>query len=98
MHFISFDDSDSLSTSSLFTRALYAVLTIISLLNVRNKSSKSPHGRFCPHPRVQTVKGAGDTPIDEDTRQRNLSALNIVIHRGDISSSGPERSRAHVIT
>lgn len=51
---------------------------------------------FCP-PRTQTAgqgTGDGDTPIDEDTRQRNLSALNIVIHHGDISSSRPERSRA----
>lgn len=53
---------------------------------------------FCPA-RTQTAgQGAGDTPIDEDTRQRNLSALNIVIHHSDISSPRPERSKARAIT
>lgn len=34
-------------------------------------------------------RDACDTPIDEDARQRNLSALNVIIHHGDISSSRP---------
>lgn len=79
-------------------RARYAALTIISLLNARNKSSK-PSPRVLSRAGAQTAgQGAGDTPIDEDARQRNLSALNVIIQRGDISSPRPERSSTRTVT
>lgn len=40
------------------------------------------------------VRGAGDTPIDEDARRCNLSALNVAIHPSDISGLRPESTCA----